>query len=209
MTKSSGKKRPDPSRPRGPQKGDEAEPLADLLARLGITEWDFLLVGDGAGSGWDGPCGWGAVLVERESGKRTVWDGTLNSGTVNFAEIMAYLQPLTWLASREDEKRKRQSEGRRAHHIHIVTDSQYCAQVGNGPNRVLAKNTLLWGVFSLLARQGFLLHWHWLERDNCALNRYADRLSKLARGRVRRYNDLQRRLEAEGAMVGAVNPSTG
>src|SRR5207344_186670 len=102
-----------------------AETLEALLVRLGIEEdeWDFLIVGDGSGSGYDRAAGWASVSIERQTKERRVWWGAVNAGTVNFAEAMAYLQPLNWLACREDDKRR--NGRRKLWRVHIVTDSMY------------------------------------------------------------------------------------
>src|SRR4051812_31047554 len=80
-------------RPKGrrrPEREPDRTTLAGLLARLGIGSWDFVIVGDGSGSGYHSEAGWAAVSVERATGERLVWDGAVNRGTVNFAEVMAY-----------------------------------------------------------------------------------------------------------------------
>jgi ribonuclease HI len=177
---------------------DEREALEDVLARLGIAEdgWDVVLLGDGSGSNWNREAGWASVSVERVTMERLVWHGAMNKGTVNFAEMMAYLQPLNWLASREEDRRKRGGR-HRAYRVHVITDSDYCRATGSSANRVLAKNGPLWAVFDVFARQGFVLTWHWIPRDGCGLNGYCDRLSKLARLLTKKYN-LQETMEARG-----------
>ena len=170
--------------PKGGRPVGEHAPLATaaaLAAHLGIENWDFLLVGDGSGSNWGRPCGWASVSVERSSGECRVWWGALSHGTVNVAEILAYLQPLGWLASREEDRRRKRGARMAAYRVHIVTDSQYCEKTGNSEDRMVSKNGALWGVFDTFVRQGILLHWHWLGRGESELNSYVDKLSKLAR----------------------------
>lgn len=152
-----------------------------LLARVGVDAWDFLIVGDGSGSSWTRGAGWASVSVERATGERIVWTGAVNRGTVNLAEIMAYLQPLEWLASREADRLSRNPAGLRTYDVHILTDSQYCRDTGSSSGRVVRKNAGLWVAFDAFARHGFALHWHWLRRDECDLNKFCDALSRAAR----------------------------
>lgn len=182
----------------------DRETLGDLLERFGIDEWDFLIVGDGSGSGWDRACGWAAVSVERETMERLDWDGAMNRGTVNTAEIMAYFQPLSWIVNRELDRRRGRSGRRRAYRIHIITDSQYCRDTGEADGKAPLKNSLFWSAFDSLARQGFCLYWHFARRDTVALNRYADRRSKVARIRYSQYNSPE---QAGGESAYEVNPS--
>ncbi len=188
--------------------GDDEETLEHLLSRLGVKDWDFVLIGDGSGSNWQKEAGWASVSIEKLTGERLVHAGAVNRGTVNFAEMMAYLQPLEWLASRETERRK-QKGPTRAYHVHVVTDSEYCRSTGSGPGRMMAKNAGLWAVFDVFTRHGFVLHWHWLPRENCDLNRYCDKLSKMARKLVKGYNLQEKMMEtgADTRTVYEVNPS--
>lgn len=166
-------------------------------------------MGDGSGSTWERAIGWTSVSVERKTGERQIWHGGANRGTVNFAEIMAYLQPLGWFAAREEERRK--SGGTRLYRVHIVTDSEYCKNMGNSRNRLGIKNAALWAAFDVFRRQGFILQWHWIPRQSCALNRHCDTISRLARLLVEKYN-LQERWaaaqdEGEPATIYELNPS--
>jgi ribonuclease HI len=170
------------------------ETLPAVLDQLGITDWDYIVFGDGSGSTSDYPAGWGAISIENKSFRYEPWWGTVNRGTVNFAEIMAYVPFLNWLGARED-KRRSKGKHRRVRHVHIVTDSQYCQKTGSSPLKTqVKKNTVLWAIFDVFARQGIILHWHWQQRESTELNHFADELSKLARGLAKRYN-LQKRVE--------------
>ncbi|MCI0421517.1 MAG: hypothetical protein L0312_20210 [Acidobacteria bacterium] len=190
----------------------QGESLQELLQRLTIpNNWDFILVGDGSGSNWNRACGWGCVSIEKLTMERLVWEGGLNRGTVNFAEIMAYIQPLNWLVAREAERRSKHQTRRNVTRIHIVTDSQYCRNTGSSSNRNLPRNSALWSLFDIFTRHGFLLYWHWIPRDDVVLNTYVDQLAKFARQRVEKYN-LQERLEtstSDGVVrtVYELNPS--
>ena len=176
------------------------ETLEELLIRLEIqpNEWDLLLIGDGSGSNWTRESGWASVSIERTTLERRVWFGSMNCGTVNFAEMMAYLQPLNWYASVELNNRKK-SGGVRFRNVHIITDSKYCGEQGNKKDLFPKKNSALWKIFGDFQRHGILLHWHWIPRDTVELNAYADKLSKDARKAIA---ELRDRLEAEDLAAG-------
>lgn len=157
--------------------GPDDEPLDVLLAKLRIATWDYLLVGDGSGSTWKREIGWSSVMAERATQERTVWGGMANRGTVNFAEIMAYLQPLEYLATREIDRREKGGLYK-AYNVHIVTDSEYCQKTGSARGQTPKKNSGLWSIFDVFKRVGFCLHWHWIRRESCGLNRLTDALSK-------------------------------
>lgn len=157
------------------------ETFEAMLRRLGIEEWDLVLIGDGSGSNWEHECGWGCVAIEAKSMERRVFYGAMNLGTVNVSEMMAYLQPLNWfLAKEQDEKRVNRSKV-----IHIITDSEYCEQLGQNGSTNAKRNHLLWSVMELIKRQGYVLHWHHVPRETVALNIYADLLSKAARLQIK------------------------
>lgn len=188
---------------------DDEETLEALLLRHGVKNWDIVIVGDGSGSSWSREAGWASVSIEKVTMERLVHAGMVNRGTVNLAEMMAYIQPLEWLASRESDRKKEKGGTTRAFNVHIFTDSDYCRQTGNSSNRMMTKNAGLWAVFDVFARHGFVLNWHWIPRESCDLNRYCDKLSKMARKLIKGYN-LQDRMAETGAetrTVYEVNPS--
>ena len=137
--------------------------------------WDVILVGDGAGSGWGAVGGgWACVMIEKGSLGRKVFHGAMNDCTVNLAEPMAYLAPLSWYVSKIDkDTRMRQ--------VHILTDSSYVANRGNGETPDSRVHAVLWAAYGLLARQGLQLHWHWIPRESVELNRLVDTISREAR----------------------------
>lgn len=157
------------------------DPLDKLLKTLKIKEWDLLLVGDGSGSQWDKECGWGVTAIERSTMTRRVFYGAMNNGTMNFAEAMAYLQPLTYYLAKEEDKRRAGKVDVVGMSVHIVTDSEYCRHRGTSRSTQLKKNRGLWAMFELIQRQGLILNWHWVKRDIIALNRFSDGLSRAAR----------------------------
>lgn len=166
----------------------QLESLEKLLDRFKITEWDLLLIGDGSGSNWGYPVGWGCVSIEKRTMKRHVWTGGMSLGTVNFAEMMAYLQPLTFYVSYLDERRKKYKEKRQAQQIHIITDSEYCKNQGRSSDLSPNRNGSLWRIFDDFQRQGLFLNWHWAPREDVGLNIFADALSKASRSLFKDYD---------------------
>lgn len=183
----------------------EQAALSDLLTALGVQHWDFVVVGDGSGSNWNQEVGWASVSIERATMERLVWVGAANRGTVNFAEIMAYLHPLTYFSAREVDRRKRGESRARAYNVHIITDSQYCRDTGRTRSAMVSKNVGLWACLNSLARTGLVLHWHWMRRQTTGLGRYCDQLSRLARLWIAEH-DPQARLEAAGHRVYDITP---
>ncbi len=165
------------------------EGLDELLDRIGVGDgdWDWLLFGDGSGSNYRRASAWATVSIERLTMDRQVWVGGMNRGTVNMAEMLAYLQPLTWIVNQEHE-RVEQGHARRAVRVHIITDSQYCRDQGDTPGNLVAKNAGLWAAFGALRRDGIVLTWHHIKRDEAALNSFCDGLSKIARKLMESYN---------------------
>jgi ribonuclease HI len=191
----------------------EKETLEELLARLKIKTWDILLIGDGSGSNWSREAGWASVSIEKVTMERLVFSGLVNRGTVNLAEMMAYVQPLDYFSGREADRRKQKQAPMRAFQVHIITDSDYCRRTGSSEGRMMDKNAGLWAVFGVYARHGFVLNWHHVrghtEGEGCALNQYCDKLSKLSR-KLAKANKLQDRLAESGAeprTVYEINPS--
>lgn len=137
--------------------------LSALLSKLQIDNWDILLIGDGSG-GSGGPCGWGCLSIERKDFSRKTWYGSMNEGTINVAEYMAYIQPLIYFANQKAETFQ---------HVHIITDSQVVAAAN--PNYICGKF-----LADFLAK-GFIIKTHWLARDTIQANEFADLVSKSAR----------------------------
>jgi ribonuclease HI len=166
----------------------DEETLDVLLTRLEIPNVDMVMIGDGSGSGWDHEAGWATVTIEKATKERRVWCGSVNIGSVNFAEIMAYIQPLCWIVNREIE-RKANGMPRRLYTVAILTDSEYVANTLNDKiDKTKGKNSILWQQFDCLKRQGILIQAKWVRRDTYDLNRYVDTLSKAARLMIKARN---------------------
>lgn len=168
------------SKPSSRKSKHENESLDKLLDRFKITDWSMLLIGDGSGSFWEQPIGWGCISIDKETLLRKRWCGSMNSGTVNVAEAMAYLQPLLWFVSNVIEKRKKDGKAV-VHHVHVITDSQYVRNSDNRREMLASGLGPIWRLFSQFITHGVMLHWHWAKRETVALNKLADRLSKASR----------------------------
>ncbi len=126
----------------------------------------------------------------------------------NFAEMMAYVQPLTYFVAREWDRRN-QKQGTRSYQVHIISDSQYCRDMGNKVGREAVKNCTLWAAFDAVSRAGFLTKWHWVNRETLDLNKFADACSKLARGALKGYNMREHLLAGGFPSAELANPSGG
>jgi hypothetical protein len=174
--------------------------IQSVATSLGIGLWDAILIGDGSGTGWDRHGGgWACVLIDNRGKKRRVFSGGMDNSTVGISELMAYVHALLWFTA-NDGKTLRKEIGRPLS-VHIITDSESTHTVGNA----LAKrqttldavaNSPLWAAVMDFDRKGFNLHWHWINRQTIALNKYCDELSR------------NQRLASE-AVVKPLDPKTG
>jgi ribonuclease HI len=183
------------------------ETIQDVCARLGIDDWDLLLVGDGSGSRWGYQMGWACVAMERDSFDRRVFYGGANDGTVNFAEMMAYLAPLAWYLNKVTIGRREDKTAYSVKNVHIITDSEHVETKGNAAASVTSPaNTVLWAAFELINRQGIRLHWHHVKRETVGLNVFCDVLSKAGRHLIQDVQSLELIDTQHGLHPQNVNP---
>jgi ribonuclease HI len=158
--------------------------LQELLDEHEIRDWDVLLVGDGSGSQWEHGCGWACVLVQKITLTPKVFYGGASAGTNYVAELEAYFRPLLWYSEGPGQdllkRRLRDSPASPLGQVHIITDSQLLVRQANGQAK-RDKNRPLWAVLDCIASRGYQFHWHWMRREDTALNRWADRQSRLMR----------------------------
>lgn len=150
-----------------------------VLDNFNITNWDYLLLGDGSGSSWGRPIGWACVLVERRTWTGIPFCGAANDGTVNFAELMAYLMPLTYIDTKKVTGQ--------VVNVHVITDSEYTQQ--NSHRLTPDKNAGLIGGINAFRRKGICTTFHWMRRNTHPLTTLADELSKEMRKLVKVYNE--------------------
>lgn len=157
------------------------EVLPALLSRLGIIAWDVILAGDGSGAGWQTPCGWACVLIDRIYRGRQLFSGAVNKSSINFAEAMPYAQAITWYDNCVGKELMRQ---RGTLSVHVITDSSTVANWGcratqlNEP--LPRKHIFVWAAIRELHRLGYRFTWHWHERVSSGLNYAADLVAGLA-----------------------------
>ena len=158
-----------------------AEKLQEVLNRFRIAQWDVVLVGDGSGNTWNAPCGWSAVLLDRQTRGRRVFFGAANTGSINFAELMPYLQALAWYDNNYGSDRIRKVG---ILQVHVITDSQVIATEGNrvfAGERLPRSRALVWGSMTALRTCGYAIQFHWAPRATLGLNWMADCLAGLSR----------------------------
>lgn len=158
------------------------DPLQPLLDKLGITDWDILIAGDGSGNSWDAACGWCAILIDRHTRGRRVSYGAVNQGSINFAETLPYLQLLTWF---DQHHGKTRLESKMVLTVHIVTDSQVVANWGTAAmsagTKTPRKQGPFWAAMRYLRSIGYVCHFHWAPRQTTQMNWAADLVAGLAR----------------------------
>lgn len=154
----------------------------ELLAKLTIRHWDLLLIGDGSGAGWDLGAGWACVLICRHDWSRKEFFGAMNCGTVSIGEAMPYLHALMWFGSDKGPGpalEKICCMHRQKLQVHIVTDSQATARIGQGEYRPSSNRELWAAIFAFADR--YQLTWHFLRRESIDMNIYVDEKSRQSR----------------------------
>lgn len=164
----------------------QAELLQKILDRAGIQKWDLLLIGDGSGISWRDACGWASTLITRWSRDRHVFFGAANMGSVNVAEMMPYLQALTWYHYHAG---KAEIKKRGLLQVHVITDSRATVTHGRmaanlGAELPKVPQRALWAGMRELGRMGYNLQWHWARRSTSSLNFLADLIAGLARREI-------------------------
>lgn len=157
----------------------KVETVEELLEHLGVQECDYLIGGDGSGTTDERACGWGSLMLEMYTDTCTPHYGGLDRGTNILAEIMAYVRPLVSLYERPSKELCRSSSGRC--NVHVVTDCEYVAQVGNG-DHIPKKHGLYWEMIWSLKRKLILVTFHHVYKDLLPMNRF----SHLIGNRIRR-----------------------
>lgn len=157
--------------------------IHQLTARLGITTWDVLLVGDGSGSGWDIGAGWASLLIDQQTWASRMFHGAVNIGTVTIGEIMPYVHGLMWYFSDDGPGRQRVSElviAGRLLQVHIVSDNSSVVLNGND-HQTRRKNLPLWAALDCIQGFGAQLHFHHQARLENTLNLLCDEVSRQSR----------------------------
>ena len=184
--------------------------LGQVLAELGIYDWDVLIVGDGSGTSWDRGAGWSAVLVDHYLGRRKLFYGGMNAGTVTIGEVLPYVHAMSWYSRGVGKERlharRTDGSGRNYLHVHIITDSALVASQGNDPQEQVVRrkaNREWWAALDSIIAMGYQMHWHWMARDRLGLNMLTDHLSRTSRQAIEAIS------LPEGVDVYDLNPGPG
>lgn len=88
---------------------------------------------------------------------------------------MGFLQPLIFLSSHANWDEFK--------HVHVISDSQYVVNTGNGVHKPKSHQAL-WRQLPSFTAAGLSLKFHWIPRDTIDLNRLADAVAGDARKAV-------------------------
>ena len=157
--------------------------LQYFIDKLGISRWDYLLIGDGSGTTRERACGWCSVLIDRDN-KRQVYSGRLNYGGSNIvAETMAYTHPIMDLA-------KQNYRSGRSLRLHIISDCEHVVDAGNNV-ALRRRQAVLWAPVEVAQRLGIFTTWHWWRRDEIGLNQLCHELANTQRRAVNDDAEMQ------------------
>lgn len=172
-------------------KPNNSASLEAALRELKVTDWNYLLIGDGSGTTWNKTCGWGCWLVENSDTEPERFWGGFSSGTNIIAEVMAYVQPLITLSARKNLQRNEDHSCR----VVIITDCDHLVQAHK--NRLQRKShKAIWSMFDTWAREGiFCTFRHW-KRNDLACNRFAHEMANDARRLMQKARPEQHELAA-------------
>lgn len=168
----------------------DLSPLPALLTKWGrsLDDYDAVIFGDGSGTTTGKPCGWGATVVVNGGegdGTRKVIRGAMNTGTCGLAEVMPYLQALSWY---DGWRKQRKDTG--MVRVLIVTDNETVANQGNalaGGSKSIAgikAHAPFWAALAQFDRDGYRLAYLHRHRSSSALNSFADALAGEARAMI-------------------------
>jgi ribonuclease HI len=152
----------------------KVDSLESLLAFLKISNWHYLLVGDGSCTGkWQYEAGFACTVINRENPTAFYTrHGGFDRGTNIVAEMMAYVLPLMEISSLDKISVRR---------VHIVTDCEYLPKAALNLAWQQKANSELWTMIRAFKRKGLVLHWHWVPRDTIDLNKFCHDLANSAR----------------------------
>lgn len=157
-----------------------------LARELKVADnWDVIIHGDGSGSGWDLPIGWGAVLVDRHARGRMQFCGGMSTGTVNIAELTPFTQAMAWYSERRKRVIANGGAIKAICNVHLVTDHAAIQLDGTALTRGgksvrdVNANRPEWAKLLAYEWEGFAFTFHWIPRSSTALNVWCDDQSKI------------------------------
>jgi hypothetical protein len=114
----------------------------------------------------------------------------MNFGSVNLAEMMPYLQALSWYHHSHGKARLKQKCPLL---VHVITDSQVTALHGNrtaSGHEDIPKvgHRALWAAMREFKALGYQIEYHWAERSDSGLNYLADLIAGLSRREIKHVN---------------------
>jgi ribonuclease HI len=156
------------------------------LANLQDKDWDVIIVGDGSGSMWGRPGGWGALVFDKHTNSCKTLYGGISDTTVNICELIPYIHALQWYTRAPytegavSNRRIRTDTGIMVMPIiHIFTDCDVIAKQGNY-QMARDANAAYWAALDYF-KYMYDIYFHWIPRDVIPANKFADYLSKSAR----------------------------
>lgn len=160
-----------------------------LLKDLGVSDdqWDALIIGDGSATSRNQASAWTSVVIDRESGLRKTLCGGMNTGSSYLAELLPYVQAVTWYVEGPGSTYLKAKQFRcltDTVNIHIITDSKSIAQQGKKEMRVKSYKQY-WNLLEAMETEGFKISWHWIGRCETALNRFCDYVSGEIRQKIK------------------------
>lgn len=163
----------------------DAETMKAVADRLGLENFDLLLIGDGSGTVWNKPCGWCCHAWVAGSPKVTEHRGGTSGGTNNFAELMPYVHALWSFHTQAFAGTNGWVPGLARIRVKIVSDSEVTVRCGN---RIYARraNGCLWAAIEWFEANGYDFYWTHVPRNSNPANERADKVA----GEVRKLFEL-------------------
>lgn len=165
---------------------NEEVELKQLVQSLRLpNDWDVLMIGDGAGCGWDSPSGWAVTVFDRQHNRKEVFSGGLSGNSTTCAELFPYLHAMIWHA-RVLAKAVRKESGRLPINVHIVTDVQSLAEAGNNFEQLLRDPKKLkltrpfWAGLRQFVESGYRFTFYWSRRGTFETHREMNTLARKA-----------------------------
>lgn len=161
----------------------DAKSIYDAVNELRAFGGDAVIITDGSGTEWKRACGWAAFLFEQETSRFRLMQGAMNCGSSYLAELMPYIQSLSWYVDGYGKARLKEKLGkdlRAKFVVHSITDNQTLAKQGQ-MEKARSTGDYYWCMIDRIVERGFDLVWHWHPRERLALNKLMDCLAGLNR----------------------------
>jgi len=141
-----------------------------LAEKLRLHNWDYIIAGDGSGTKWSTPVGFGSVLYRNRDGYRKKFFGGFSNGTNNVAEMMAVVLPLLYIEGTVNPN----PQGKLLN-VYIISDSSYVVNGGNG-DAARKSNQTLWAVIDKAKTKMNLIFIH-VNRNVLPANKFGDKIA--------------------------------